>query len=276
MKTIKNQHGFSLIEVMVSMIIGLLLSIAITNLYFNSQKASLSRSQYAELEDNGRLALDILTRTIKHTGYSSANASPLAGEDRFIIAAVVDTNCGGINNVLNDTLFGKTADNKAVSTNSDSIGVIFVGDAELNRDCSGEQLPVACYSGGVGSIDSTKIYSYFSVSTNTLGNPILNCTGSRSNQPVEIAEGVENLQVLYGIDSNADNQVNRYVNVDDIISWDSVISVQLAILVRSLHEVKSKSESKSYRLLDNNMITTSDKYQRAVFSTIIRLRNVQS
>jgi len=268
MKITQQQAGLSLIEMMIAMVLGLFLLIATTMVYFSSQRSSVSRSEYAALEDNGRSALEVLTRIIEHTGYISNSATPL--DESFITSAVIATNCGGAKNVLKPALFGTISNGV-----SDSVGVVYIGDASLNRDCSGAQLPVVCQAGGVGSVNASKIYNYFSVGVNAAGVPALNCAGSRSADLVEIAEGVENIQVLYGLDNNADSRVDQYVNATKVGSWNNVISVQLAILVRSLRDVKTKAETKKYKLLDSNTITTNDKYQRAVFSTIVRLRNVQ-
>ena len=267
----RQQIGFSLIEMMIATVLGLILTIGTASMYFSSQRSSMARSQYTTIEDNGRSALEVLTKIIEHAGYSSRSAVPL--DERFISSTVTAANCGGVKNVLTPSLFGTTSN--GASGASDSIGVIYIGDASLNRDCSGEQLPVTCQAGGVGSMQSSKIYNYFSVGTNATGMPALNCAGSRNASTVEIAEGVENLQVLYGLDNNNDSRVDRYVNAANVTSWNKVVSVQLAILVRSLRKVKTKAEAKTYNLLDNIAITKNDKYQRAVFTTIVRLRNVQ-
>lgn len=271
MKIMKQQLGLSLVELLIGMMIGLLLAAGTATIYFSSQRVSLAQNQVFVIENNGRLALEVLTQIIKHTGYVSTNGSPLAGEDRFITTAVVAKNCGGQSNILQTSLFSTTKNN----VTGDSIGVVYVGDNSLNRDCSGAQLPVACQAGGVISVDASKVYNYFSIGKNAENTPVLNCAGSRGANLVEIAEGIENLQILYGVDNNADNQVDQYVNADQVTSWGSIISVQLALLVRSLDKVKREKESKTYKLLDNVEITVNDKYQRAVFSTIIRLRNVQ-
>lgn len=269
---IKQQTGFSLIEMMIATVLGLMLTIGTASIYFSSQRSSMARSQYTEIEESGRSALEVLTRIIEHTGYSSESIVPL--DENFINSAVKAGNCGGgKKNVLDSSLFGVTSN--GASGASDSVGVIYIGDANLNRDCSGKVIPASCQAGSVGSVESAKIYNYFSVGTNAIGIPTLNCAGSNNTATVEIAEGVENLQVLYGLDNNNDNRVDQYVNADDVSSWNRVVSVQLAILVRSLRNVKTKAETKTYHLLDNATITTNDKYQRTVFTTIVRLRNIQ-
>ncbi len=82
------------------------------------------------------------------------------------------------------------------------------------------------------------------------------------------------MQILYGVDANADNQVDRYVNAPNVGTlWNNVISIQVAVLARSLIEVKDTAESESFTLLDTAVTTPSDRFQRAVFSTTVSLRN---
>jgi type IV pilus assembly protein PilW len=70
-KTIKSQNkevGFSLLELMIAMVIGLFLLAGITTTFLGSKKASLERDEYSILQDNGRVALEIMADVIEHTG----------------------------------------------------------------------------------------------------------------------------------------------------------------------------------------------------------------
>jgi type IV pilus assembly protein PilW len=125
--------------------------------------------------------------------------------------------------------------------------------------------------------ESSKIYNSFYVD-NT--KKTLECMGSRSAATVTIADGVENMQFLYGVDVNTDGTVDRYANATvinssttDNLDWGGVIAIQAAILVRSLKPVKNTSEVKSFTLLDTVVTAPDDKFQRAVFSTTIFLQN---
>ncbi|MEK7989796.1 MAG: PilW family protein [Thiotrichaceae bacterium] len=276
MKKIHLTKGFSLIELMIAIVIGLMLTLGTATLYTSSYKSTSDRGEYEKIEDNGRLALEVLTNIIEHAGYTSTNANLL--QEKFIrndtaTAQVVSINCGGVNNIVNTNVFtGLTTEDDDLA--GDSIGVIFVGDANLNTDCAGGVLPLACQAGGVGSMGASRVYNHFSIGNNIDGLPVLNCAGSRTNTTVEIAEGVENLQILYGIDSNADNQVGKYVTSDNVSDWSQVITVQLAILVRSEKPVFKTDEQRFYTLLHTEY-SRDDRFQRAVFSTTIRLRNIQ-
>jgi Tfp pilus assembly protein PilW len=229
----------------------------------------MSRDQYSSLEDNGRIALETITNVLAHTGYE------LNPVERFILTSttVASKSCDSQQSVLDPSLLNAhpTAENAA----GDTLGVVYAGDSTIFTDCTGRTLPAGC------QIETTKdrvissIYSSFYLDTT---DSTLKCVGSRDTVEHTIAEGVENIQFLYGIDidpleEGSDHAVDRYVNASDVSNWGQVISIQVAILVRSLKEVEDKAESKTYTLLNTPVTTATDRYQRAVFSTTVHLRN---
>lgn len=64
-------RGLTLIELMVSMVIGLLLAILASSAYLYSKQAYNSVSETSQLEENGRMALDLLTRYVQSAGYAA-------------------------------------------------------------------------------------------------------------------------------------------------------------------------------------------------------------
>lgn len=270
------QHGFSLIEMMIAMLIGIFLLAGISKSYLDSKNSSVKRNQVSVLEDNGRIALETITDILEKTGYTPINAGPLPTQFITNNADVIESLCtNGAANVVNANIIESTAN--GAGSSSDTLGVIFHGDIGHSSDCTGNTLPVGCPLLPLPNInaipESARIYNSFFVNNATT---TLVCSGSRSGVPQVIAEGVENVQFLYGIDTVDDNQVkvDRYVNASNIAGmWNMVVSVQVAILVRSLKKVRSAAVSKQYTLLDAVITSPSDRYQREVFSTTIRLRN---
>lgn len=265
----RRSKGLSLIELLIAMFIGLFLLAGITSSYIYSKKSSISRDQYSLLEDNGRIALEIMSRTLEHTGYTSSIGAPLV--NNFITTSVDSRTCsGGGASVINTGLFpaNSTLNN---DVNGDRIGVVYLGDADVSSDCTGAALPANCQISPTTTAETASIYSTFYL--NNADNTLM-CAGSRENTAQVIAEGVENMQILYGIDANGDKAVDRYVNADNVNgSWNSVISVQIAILVRALRETKDKAEAVTYTLLDTPITSDNDRFKRAVFSTTVNLRN---
>lgn len=266
---------------MVAMMIGLFLLTGIASSYISSHRSSTERDQISSVEDNGRLALEIISNIVEHAGYAPPNPGAQSNFSAFIRTSddVLSANCiNGSKSILDKSLFN--AANRVVSDSpsGDSLGVIYYSDDRVFRDCGANELPSACRLAAIGSKaknmkpEASRIYSSFFLDSNSKQ---LKCVGSRGKRVEVIAEGVENIQYLYGVDVGK-NSAKRYMNATSISSsklWGEVESVQIAILVRSLKPVERLAESKTYTLLDQVVKTPKDRYKRTVFTTSVRVRN---
>ena len=99
-----------------------------------------------------------------------------------------------------------------------------------------------------------------SSSTNKFGDPILSLFRKESLEaPVELVEGIEDLQILYGVDSGGEALVpSTYVDASLVSDWRDVIAVRLELTANSIEDVGS---------LD------SDGILRRTFTQTVRLRN---
>jgi len=273
------QSGLSLIELMIAVTIGLFLLTGIATSYMTSVKSSSNRDQFSMLEDNARLALDVITKSLEHTGY----ANGLTIENRFVKnrATIIEENCGsGFKNVVDQSIFPNKPTFDVVASGvatGDSITTVYLGDNRLNTDCAGGVLVSDCRL-AAGVTDNARIYNSFFLAKDA--NDSLLCAGSRQTEQQVVAEGIENIQILYGVDSGAaagtDLKIDRFVNAEELFAQgleSSVVSIQVALLVRSLLPVKNKAESKTFKLLDVEYTSAADRYRREVFTTTIRLRN---
>ncbi len=114
--------------------------------------------------------------------------------------------------------------------------------------------------------------SYF-VSTNSAGHPALyRKIGSDSKD--EIVEGVENMQIKYGVDTNGDRYINAYVDADEVTDWDSVLSVQIGLLMRTIDEIRGiDKDTVEHAVLDSTFGPYNDNHLRRVFTATVGLRN---
>ncbi|MGQ3890407.1 PilW family protein [Legionella sp. CNM-4043-24] len=89
----------------------------------------------------------------------------------------------------------------------------------------------------------------------------------------EIAEGVEQMQVLYGVDTNGDNTADTYqtaAQVNAANNWSNVISLQINLLLSTTENVNNRSVSYTF----NGATTTpTDRRLRREWNTFITLRN---
>ena len=67
------QKGFSIIELMVAMVIGLVLMAGAISIFFSSRVTFSTNEHMARLQENGRVALDLVTHDIRSAGYSGCS-----------------------------------------------------------------------------------------------------------------------------------------------------------------------------------------------------------
>jgi|SoiMethySBSTD1v2_1073268.scaffolds.fasta_scaffold146558_1 type IV pilus assembly protein PilW len=92
--------------------------------------------------------------------------------------------------------------------------------------------------------------------------------------PEEVADGVEQMEVLYGLDSaGGDARVDEYKKASDVTDWSEVVSVAVALLVRSPEPYGTEDDNRKYDLLGTLVGPFPDRYQRQVFTATVALRN---
>ena len=156
-----------------------------------------------------------------------------------------------------------------------------------NVNPSSDSWSVKCEAGGCRAMAARHL-AYF-IGQGASGEPSLFVAdlsqgyGSGNIQYQELIEGVENMQVLYGMDDNPldDNfQPARYYTASDPnLNFDNVVSVRISLLLRTPQETNRPQQATTLRLLsvDNaagvDVTTLADRRLHKVFTTTIYLRN---
>ncbi len=98
-------------------------------------------------------------------------------------------------------------------------------------------------------------------------------SGSVAVEAEELIEGIENLQILYGVDTDAtaDGIANRYVTADSVGDWSKVASVRLFLLVRSIEP--TSGGVKPYTFMETESTSHTDNYIRRQFTATVQVRN---
>jgi type IV pilus assembly protein PilW len=90
----------------------------------------------------------------------------------------------------------------------------------------------------------------------------------------EIAPSVENMQVLYGVDTNGAKAASAYVTADQVTSWDSIVGVRVAVLSASpAGAVPKPAAAPTFNLLGTTVNAPIDTRMRKVFDITITMRN---
>lgn len=89
----------------------------------------------------------------------------------------------------------------------------------------------------------------------------------------EVIEGVENMQILYGSDSDGNRSAERYVTASEVTDWSRIIAVQIELTLRStgIDAGNNLTASVSSSPFDGD--TLVDRRLRRSFGVTVKLRN---
>jgi len=79
MKSLNNQTGFTLVELIVAMGIGMAMIAAVTTTFTSQTRFYDSQEQVNEMQQNARGAMDVLTRELKLAGFKNNNGAAPSG-----------------------------------------------------------------------------------------------------------------------------------------------------------------------------------------------------
>jgi type IV pilus assembly protein PilW len=102
--------------------------------------------------------------------------------------------------------------------------------------------------------------------------------------PVELIDGLESMQIIYGLDTNGDTLANEYVTADVVDppgaptpdNWNNVVSVRIALLTHTPDTVASADDTNTYYLAGTQFDDTdhgNDKRLRQIYTSTIKIRN---
>jgi type IV pilus assembly protein PilW len=257
----KSQQGMTLVELMVSMLVGVVLLGGVVAVYVGSKQSYGARGGMSALQENGRVAIKRLQRGVLGAGYPmNAEIAPIVNDAGQVTAA---SNLTVSADHANGVTGRKDASGANVDKpNGDTLTVSFMPFGTYTQDCLGQ----------TGTVEELIVNNYF------VQNGQLMCRGSGNSVAQPIAEAVDNMQVLYGIDTDADGFTNQYLKADDMAGdWSKVVSIQVALLINSIDNVKDVApgagNEDQFNLLGQNYTAPNDRLSRRVFTTTIPLRN---
>lgn len=255
-------QGFSLTEVLVALLLGLIIMLALyVTLITNLHSLSTTEAQGA-LSDNSRRAVYFIQQQLKQAGYRSFERNVQDIENSYFLpngwsggwadSEIVRITQGASNDQLLIRYYGET--------NGSQIGI---------QDCDG---------GGLAQDEALEIrISVNNKQQLTCEHHRQNAVGSWST-PRVIADGIESLQLRYSQipTANDPNPSNLSYRTADPADWSDVGRVQFAILARSTELTASGIKNDlTYTVLDKSITAGGDRFLRAVHERSVTLRNIR-
>ena len=106
----------------------------------------------------------------------------------------------------------------------------------------------------------------YSIAMGSEGQPALFRNG------LEFLDGIENLQILYGHDTDASGTANYYGPADPLVDMADVISIRFAVVVRSYDDNLTGGLTQNYNLFGTT-VAAPDNRLRQVYTSTVAVRN---
>jgi type IV pilus assembly protein PilW len=338
------QQGVSLVELMVSLVLGLVLVFGVTEIYVNSKSTYNVNEEMSRLQENARFIFDLMVpgetgiRMAGFTGCGAANFSSTPNDWRqnqtvllsslnsinghestgaatwspalpAALAGLVVSNTDvisvqGANNCDGYLVGNMAIPNANVQINPTNTCGLAAGDPVMISDCLDTDIFTATnVSSGTAKITMahsssgntqnflSKAYQQdaeirkpssvtYYIRNGPSGIPALWRLDNFSGGSVELVEGVENMQITYGVDTDAtaDGIVDRYVTANQIPvggnDWDRVITARLTLLLRSISgNALQNPATYTFNFEGATLNYGPDRILRQQYTTTVQLRN---
>ena len=206
------QSGTSLIELMVAIIIGMFITLSLSQIFVSMWASSTSQNSLAQFQDNERLGLVMLSNTIQQAGYYS---NPVTNTAVSALPAYTAT-AGDLVSMAAGVGVGGTS----ASTNGTSNDTV-----DIAYQTSGSDGLINCQ--GQTSSTSTVFVNSFSINSSNQ----LVCSMDGGVTFLTLASNVASMTIVYGVDSQHLGTTDSYIAASAMTAslWPWVRSVQITI-----------------------------------------------
>lgn len=309
---IRQNKGFSLMELMIAVVIMSIISLAVTTMYINTSQNYGKDERIARMQENGRFALNMMAHDIVmadfwgevldpggitfggfNTDATQCNASILdmeiallyyndnAGTPMFdpTTCAILTTGSTTFSAGTNAFLVKRVANEPASAVETDVVYIRIDGNTHflwLDTNDPAAATPA-------GSTDWAYQPKLYYIRDDAAGVPSL-CravvtegTTTVGFQPVAdgecIAEGIQQLHIEFGLDTDGDLVPNQYKSDITTAEAETAVAIRIYLLARTADADTTYTNDKTYTLGDLAIPAANDNFYRRVYSTTVVLRN---
>jgi type IV pilus assembly protein PilW len=208
----RRQRGFTLIELMIAMLIGLFLLGGLLTLVAGMRTTFGMQGGLAQLQDSERLAMTLLADVIQTAGYYPTPT---------VNTAVTALPVSGVYTTAGQSLYGTDG---AAPGDSITVRYLTAGNDGV-IDCTGNTYTVA----------TTLVNTFQLTALGTTPQTYALTCSLNGATAVQLISGVTNLQILYGVKTNttsSGDSIDSYLTATQVTAggyWPSVNSVLLTL-----------------------------------------------
>lgn len=299
------QRGASLIELMVAMVIGLVILLAVSEVFVNNNRIQGEVERTGRQIENGVFALQVLEDDLSNAGFWGETTVAADGTPPLTVCPTLeadltsamgypvqpgDGTCdGAITNIKagSESLAIRRASTCALGTpNCQAVNAalhyVQVESCDKAGDVGEGQLALGAAGLTNQASDCTTlapIYRYLSrlyyvTDDDELSRMEMGAAGYESSGP--LVDGIEALHASFGIDSDGDGMVDSYTDAPTNAQLGNVMAVRFWVVARNLQPTQGYTDERDYQLgdLEYDVPAAFASHKRQVYSTVVTLRNV--
>ena len=272
------QTGFSLVELMVAMVVGLMVIGALLSTFYVTSVTGRHGQALSQMTEDASVAMNMLRSQLSQVGYSR----PVGlGANKFV-PAYTGAGMNGCDSSFTDTGVAIAAlaceDSSDDDDLQDSIAVAYEADARnsvvsggVPLDCLGNALTIVA-----GANPYYQAYNRFYLDTpDGATRRALYCRGPGNNSAQALVENIEDMQIRYGVTNKFDVtpvQVARYASASSLANnFANVVSVRVCLVVASTNEVLDAPTS--YVNCQQQVKAPADRRMYRAFTSTVVLQN---
>lgn len=286
---LSRQRGVSIIEIMVSLVIGLFVVGAVLLNYLGSGVSGKQATYAAQMTEDAQIAFAQISRDVQMAGYADVtNILSNGGTTATFVRPAITHPLRGCETGFvdaNATWMGATC---AATGTSHVFEVTYQTTTVTNvqtsgnfTDCLGASVAASLNNGMGPGVYFTNNRYY--VANSASGRPELYCA-SPASAGSPIAENVQSMKIWYGVAPNwnavdkSSRQPTRYVTAANMPAspandWGKVVSVRICLLMRTAEPVLTGEDPKGYLNCDGSAIDSTDGRMYRAFFTTVAVRN---
>lgn len=274
----KRQSGFSLIELMISLVLGLIITGGVIQIMMSSRVTNGVNQAVSQVQESGRFIMTRLSRELYEVGRYDTIATRIdTSVDILTEAAFIQNRPVAL---AGDFIASNTLGSVQATAGGDDQLVVNLLDA---RDCAGAKH-------GYANDAEFHVVNHYQVV-----NSQLRCTGydgrilrgvkggGVSASSITLMDNVISFQVQYGISEAAevsDGLAVRYVTADELAlargNKQQVVAIRLGILLRSDDSQVNQMAEHKLAVLNEDAITTDKNHYYQIFNQTLALRNMKN
>ena len=320
MNNFKQQAGVTLIELMVALSIGSFLTIGAVQVYNQSRHAFVINESIARVQETAQFAMDTIEADVRmasnwgrHSRGSAVVGRSVPGDANPLTLATPAA-CGadwaldlarpvnGDNNyaLLCAPLGAAQPNSDVVTTRRATVaasplqpGRLQIQTTRIHGELFDDGTVPSAFDPLASETHNLLVNSYYVAASSTLipGVPTLrrkmltSVGGEPTAVDQEVAPGVENMQLQFGVDVDQDNTVDRYVNPGDaildpldagFIPGARVLTARIWLVVRAISPEVGIQDLRDYEPGDVDLGVYNDAFRRMEVSKTILLRNART